>query len=112
MTYMTLNLLVLGLGFWFFVVGIVFIAQQRRKKLDPGRGLLRQYVATLAVLVVLTGIFDNVIVALGIVAYDTTHITGLFVGVVPIEDFAYSVAAVLVLPTLWGVLGYFTKDKS
>lgn len=109
---MTLNLLVLGLGFWFFVVGVIFITQQLRKKLDPGRGILRQYVATLVVLVVLTGIFDNVIVGLGIVAYDTTHIAGLFIGVVPVEDFAYSVAAVLVLPTLWGVLGYLKRDKS
>ena len=108
---MTLNLLVLGLGFWFFVIGTIFITQQLRKKLDPGRGLLRQYLATLVVLLVLTAIFDNVIVALGIVAYDTTHITGLFIGVVPIEDFAYSVAAVLVLPTLWGVLGYFKQGK-
>lgn len=111
MNYMTLNLIVLGLGFWFFVISTVFITQQLRKRLDPGRGLLRQYFATLVVLLVLTAIFDNVIVGLGIVAYDTAHITGLMIGVVPIEDFAYTVAAVLVLPTLWGVLAYFKRDK-
>ena len=57
---------------------------------------------TLAVLCLLTLIFDNVIIALHIVAYHPEHILGLRLGLVPIEDFAYSLAAVLLIPLLWG----------
>ncbi|CAN5445483.1 hypothetical protein BH09ACT4_BH09ACT4_04690 [soil metagenome] len=57
----------------------------------------------LAVLV-LTAVFDNVLVGTGIVGYDATRISGAFVGVAPLEDFAYTIAAVLLLPSLWGLL--------
>lgn len=112
MSYLDLNLLVLGLGFWFFVICTVMITQQMRRKLEPGRGLMWRYVFTLAILLVLTAVFDNVIVGLGIVAYNTAHLSGIYLGLVPIEDFAYSVAAVLVLPTLWGVLSYFDEARA
>lgn len=52
------------------------------------------------VLVVATVVFDNVIVGSGIVAYDATRISGVRLGVVPVEDLAYAVAALLLLPSL------------
>lgn len=52
--------------------------------------------ATLALLVI-TAIFDNVIIGLGIVAYDETKISGIMVGLAPIEDFAYSFAAPILI---------------
>jgi lycopene cyclase domain-containing protein len=52
----------------------------------------------------LTAVFDNVLVATGIVAYDPELISGVFAGVAPIEDFAYAIAAVLLLPSLWSLL--------
>ena len=54
---------------------------------------------------VLTAVFDNVLVGTGIVAYDRRLISGAFVGVAPVEDFAYAIAAVLLLPSLWRLLG-------
>ena len=57
--------------------------------------------AALAVLLVLTAVFDNLIVGTGIVGYDPARIIGLRVGVAPIEDFAYPAAAALALPALW-----------
>jgi lycopene cyclase domain-containing protein len=57
------------------------------------------------VLLVLTAIFDNVLVATGIVGYDPSRISGVFVGVAPLEDFAYAIAAVVLLPSLWALLG-------
>jgi lycopene cyclase domain-containing protein len=48
--------------------------------------------ATVALLVI-TAIFDNVIIGLGIVAYDESKISGIKIGLAPIEDFAYSLAA-------------------
>ena len=53
----------------------------------------------------LTAVFDNVLVGTGIVGYDAKRISGAFVGVAPIEDFAYAIAAVLMLPSLWLLLG-------
>ena len=52
--------------------------------------------ATLA-LVLITAVFDNLIIALGIVAYDENLISGIKLGVAPIEDFAYSLAAPLLI---------------
>jgi len=48
-------------------------------------------------LIVITAIFDNVIIGLGIVAYNESQISGLKIGLAPIEDFAYSLAAPLLI---------------
>lgn len=73
--------------------------------------LIGKYALTLIVLLVFTAVFDNLIIAAGIVAYDPTKISGIMIGIAPVEDFAYTVAAVLVLPTLWGLLGHFGPLK-
>jgi lycopene cyclase domain-containing protein len=57
------------------------------------------------VLVVATVVFDNVIVGLRIVQYDPSRILGLRLGFVPVEDLAYAIAAVLVLPALAVLVG-------
>jgi lycopene cyclase domain-containing protein len=57
------------------------------------------------VLVVMTIVFDNVIVGLRIVAYDPARISGLHIGFVPVEDLAYAVAAVLLLPSVAVLVG-------
>jgi lycopene cyclase domain-containing protein len=75
----------------------------------PNLGL--KYAITLVVLLAFTAVFDNLIIGAGIVAYDPAKISGIYIGIAPIEDFAYSVAAVLVLPTLWGLLGHFGPFK-
>ena len=58
-------------------------------------------------MLVLTAIFDNLIIATGIVDYDPQAILGLKIGVAPIEDFAYTIVAVLLITTIW--LGRRTK---
>ncbi len=52
-------------------------------------------------MLILTAVFDNLIILAGIVGYDETKILGINVGVVPIEDFAYTVVAVLLVPAIW-----------
>ena len=52
-------------------------------------------------MLILTAVFDNFIILAGIVDYDTTKLLGIYVGVVPIEDFAYTVVAVLLVPAIW-----------
>jgi len=52
----------------------------------------------------LTAVFDNVIIGTGLVAYDDALISGVRIGVAPIEDFAYAVAALVLLPAVWELL--------
>jgi lycopene cyclase domain-containing protein len=55
-------------------------------------------------LLVLTAIFDNVIIGTGLVAYDDRLISGVRIGLAPVEDFAYTVAALVLLPAVWELL--------
>jgi lycopene cyclase domain-containing protein len=57
------------------------------------------------ILLVFTAIFDNVLIGLGFVGYNRATISGVFIGRAPLEDFAYTVAAVVLLPSLWMLLG-------
>lgn len=66
----------------------------------------RRAIATLvaaAALVILTAVFDSVIVATGIVAYDDAHRIGWTIGLAPVEDFLYPLAGVLLLPAVWSL---------
>jgi lycopene cyclase domain-containing protein len=57
------------------------------------------------VLVVMTLVFNNVIVGLGVVAYDPAKTLGVRTGLFPVEDLAYTLGAVVLLPALWTLLG-------
>lgn len=46
-------------------------------------------------------IFDNLIVGLGIVAYHAEKTLGLRLPIAPIEDFGYTLVAVILIPVLW-----------
>lgn len=84
------------------VAVLVMVAALARQ---PGaaarRTVMAAVVACIAVLVVLTAIFDNVMIISGLFDYAGHTLNGLRVGVAPIEDFAYPVAAGLLLPGLW-----------
>ena len=54
-----------------------------------------------AVLLVLTAIFDNVMIWAELVGYGEEQRLGLQLGLVPVEDFFYPVFAALVIPALW-----------
>jgi lycopene cyclase domain-containing protein len=45
----------------------------------------------------LTAIFDNVIIGVGLVAYDESLISGVKIGSAPIEDFAYTVSVAVIV---------------
>ena len=49
----------------------------------------------------LTAIFDNVIIGTGIVAYDDELLLGVKILYAPIEDFAYTAVALVLVPTLF-----------
>ncbi|HWR86672.1 MAG TPA: lycopene cyclase domain-containing protein [Rhodoglobus sp.] len=65
---------------------------------------------TAAVLLVMTAVFDNIMIGVGLVAYEPSLISGAFVGIAPVEDFAYALAAIVGLPSLWSLLGRARRD--
>ncbi|MFB2598971.1 lycopene cyclase domain-containing protein [Herbiconiux sp. P17] len=101
MTYWALNLVFLAVVAVVFVVAVVVV---RRRPPDARRGLAGVFGLTLGLLLVLTAVFDNVMIAIGLVGYDEGRISGAFVGIAPLEDFAYALAAVFLLPSLWLLL--------
>jgi len=87
-TYLLMNL---GFMLIAFVVLNVFVRK------TPWKTVLW----TMLSMLLLTLIFDNVIIGLDIVAYDPEKVSGVFLGLAPIEDFAYTVVAVLAVSSIW-----------
>ena len=92
MTYLWMDIAFLALA--------AMIAQIGR-----GQVALRASVFAGLALLLMTAVFDNAIIGAGIVAYEADKILGLKLGLAPIEDFAYSIAAVLIVPAIWVALG-------
>lgn len=106
MTYSVLNSIFLGLAVWFVVIAIVVSSRRGVKFNQPvwwTAGI------TLVIMMITTAIFDNVIIGVGLVAYDPSTLLGAYIGLAPLEDFSYTLAAVMILPTLWILLG--TRKK-
>ena len=53
------------------------------------------------VLIVLTAVFDNLMIGSGLMSYGRASIAGIRLGLIPVEDFAYPVAGLLLLPAVW-----------
>jgi lycopene cyclase domain-containing protein len=58
----------------------------------------------IVILLVMTLVFDNIMIQVGLVGYDPDKLVGLILGVAPIEDFAYAIAALVLLPAVWYLL--------
>lgn len=91
MTYWALNAVFLAVV---VVVGVLAARRVRWAALG----------VTAVVLLVMTAVFDNIMIGVGLVAYDPERISGAFIGIAPLEDFAYAIAAVVGLPALWHLL--------
>lgn len=95
MTYLALStafLAVAALG----GVGAALIARRRPDAAALG--------LTALALLLLTAVFDTVMIAAGLFHYAPGPLAGVHIGLAPIEDFAYPVAGVLLLPALWTAL--------
>lgn len=69
-----------------------------------GLGWWVQTLLTVLGLVLLTIVFDSLMIAVDLFRYDHEQLLGLFVGLAPAEDLAWPVAAGLLLPSLWELL--------
>jgi lycopene cyclase domain-containing protein len=107
MTYWALN------AFFLAAVALVALAAALKgragrttadpRRSDAGPRWTAVGLAAIALLIA-TAVFDNVMIRIGLVAYNPDLISGAFVGIAPLEDFAYAIAAVVLLPSLWHLL--------
>ena len=101
MTYLSLSAVFVVVSL-LFLVAVVATAPRRRALVARW---WRPILAAGVALMVLTAIFDNVMIAIGLIAYEPTHLVGVLIGLAPIEDFTYPLAGLLFLPALWLLLG-------
>ena len=59
---------------------------------------------TTLVLVALTAVFDNVMIAAGLFSYPPHHLSGLKIGLAPLEDFAYPICAAFLVPAVFSLV--------
>jgi lycopene cyclase domain-containing protein len=96
MTYLALN------AVFVLAAALVALAAHLARRLD--RRTWAAMGSALIIVVALTAVFDNVMIAAGLFTYAPERILGLKLGVAPIEDFGYPVAAAILLPSLWALL--------
>ena len=65
---------------------------------------MKPLIGASVVMLTLTLVFDNVIIGTGIVDYDPEKISGIRLGLAPIEDFAYTLVALVLVPSLFNFL--------
>jgi lycopene cyclase domain-containing protein len=68
-----------------------------------GRRMLGSTIAAV-VLLALTAVFDNLMIASGLVVYPEENLSGIMVGLAPIEDFSYAVCAAFLVPAVYTLL--------
>ena len=68
-----------------------------------GRRMTASAVAAL-VLVVFTAVFDNLMIAADLFTYPSENISGLRIGLAPLEDFSYPVCAAFLVPAVFTLL--------
>lgn len=101
MTYWLLNLCFLLPAA--LVLGAALIRRRRQNRSNGA--FLAALAGSVGVLLLLTAVFDNLMIAAGLFGYNPERISGAFLWLAPLEDFAYPLAAVLLLPALWELLG-------
>lgn len=84
----------------FLLIAIILWAVRR----GAYRAQVKTTLAVAAVVLVLTAIFDNLMIWAGLVGYGDAQRLGLQLGLVPVEDFFYAIFVVLIVPAVWSGL--------
>ena len=107
MTYWALNAFFLAAA---VLVALAAVLASRGRGSEHGPRWSAVGLTAIALLVT-TAVFDNVMIRIGLVDYNPDLISGAFVGVAPLEDFAYAIAAVVLLPALWHLLAPRPRER-
>lgn len=92
MTYLMMSLPFLTAGLLSFAAG----AMRARSRHAAG-GYVRAWAVTTAVLVLLTVVFDNLMMAAGLFDYGPGLTSGIRLGLMPVEDLLYPIVGALLL---------------
>lgn len=84
------------------VTAAVTLATIRRPAF--GRRMGSSALAAVA-LMLLTAVFDNLMIAAGLFTYPPEHLSGLRIGLAPLEDFSYPLCAAFLVPAIFCLLG-------
>jgi len=68
--------------------------------------------AVAAVLLVLTAVFDSLMIAADLFRFDERRLLGVRVLLAPVEDLAWPLASALALPALWALLGHRSRARA
>lgn len=82
----------------FALLGLCTVLATRRRPQFGAR--LRASSVTAVILVALTIVFDNVMIAAGLFTYPEHLISGIRLGLAPIEDLSYPIVAAFALPAV------------
>ncbi|WP_417555780.1 lycopene cyclase domain-containing protein [Microbacterium sp.] len=99
MTYLLLSLPFVAAGLILFGIGA---AHARRR--DDLRRYLSAWGVSTAVLLILTAVFDNVMIGAGFFDYREDGISGIRIALMPVEDLLYPIAGALLLSGVWQLL--------
>ena len=92
MTYLSLAAVFVAISLVVLVVAVVVRRPSRRWWAATG--------LTVVTLAVLTAVFDSLMIAADLFRFDEERLVGIHVGLAPLEDFAWPIAAVAVVPAL------------
>ena len=91
------------MAFTYVILNLIFLVCIAGLFMQYLRKPTKSWLIMLGVLLVLTAIFDSIIIWAGIVGYDSEKILGIYIGFAPIEDFFYAILAAMIVPILWNV---------
>ena len=97
MTYIALNAAFIAIS----VVVLAIAVLTRRLTRESALAII----GTTAIVFIMTAVFDNLMIAVGLFEYSSAHTSGLRIGLAPLEDFGYPLAGALLLPALWALFG-------
>lgn len=87
-----------------FLVPVLVTAAVATRARRLGRRWWAATALTLVALLVLTVVFDSLMIAADLFRYDESQLTGVRLLLAPVEDLAWPLASVLLLPALWELL--------
>lgn len=95
MNYTQLSALLVGIGAVLAAAAVLSLPRARRS------AHLLAILATAVALALLTAVFDSIMIRAGLFTFAQDKISGLTVGLAPVEDVVYALACALALPAVW-----------
>lgn len=87
-----------------FLIGPLLITALAVVLHRPGRRWWAVTGGTIAALLVMTVVFDSLMIAVDLFRFEESLLLGWRIGLAPVEDLAWPLAAGLLLPSLWLLL--------